>query len=108
VGLKALLWFYVYDVLIYYDIRVPVYHSPIFQATSKEGKEGGIEIIQPPANSKPGDRVYFEGSDFESRYWPCTPSITLIVLSDATPLSQLNPKKKIFEAVQPGTSYPLP
>jgi hypothetical protein len=35
------------------------------QATSKEGKEGGIELIQPPANSKPGDRVYFEGSDFE-------------------------------------------
>ena len=37
------------------------------QATSKEGKEGGIELIQPPANSKPGDRVYFEGSDFEGR-----------------------------------------
>ncbi|KIM43369.1 hypothetical protein M413DRAFT_444195 [Hebeloma cylindrosporum] len=55
-------------------------------ATSKEGKEGGIELIQPPANSKPGDRVYFEGSDFE----------------DATPLAQLNPKKKIFETVQPG------
>jgi hypothetical protein len=37
------------------------------QATSKEGKEGGIELIQPPANSKPGDRVYFEGSDFEGK-----------------------------------------
>jgi aminoacyl tRNA synthase complex-interacting multifunctional protein 1 len=36
------------------------------QATSKEGKDGGIELIQPPANSKPGDRVYFEGADFES------------------------------------------
>jgi len=55
-------------------------------ATSKEGKEGGIELIQPPANSKPGDRVYFEGSDYEN----------------ATPLSQLNPKKKIFETIQPG------
>ncbi|KAJ7288347.1 hypothetical protein C8J57DRAFT_1430480 [Mycena rebaudengoi] len=51
-------------------------------ATSKDGKEGGIELIQPPANSKPGDRVYFEG--------------------DATPLAQLNPKKKIFETIQPG------
>ncbi|KAI0801790.1 hypothetical protein BC629DRAFT_1284797 [Irpex lacteus] len=55
-------------------------------ATSKDGKEAGIELIQPPADSKPGDRVYFEGPDFES----------------ATPLSQLNPKKKIFETVQPG------
>ncbi|KAF5360924.1 hypothetical protein D9756_004797 [Leucocoprinus leucothites] len=55
-------------------------------ATSKEGKEGGIELIQPPPGSKPGERVYFEGSEFES----------------ATPLSQLNPKKKIFETIQPG------
>ncbi|EPT05209.1 hypothetical protein FOMPIDRAFT_1111941 [Fomitopsis schrenkii] len=55
-------------------------------ATSKDGKEGGLELIDPPPNSKPGDRVYFEGSEFES----------------ATPLSQLNPKKKIFETIQPG------
>ncbi|KAJ3977826.1 hypothetical protein EV361DRAFT_787466 [Lentinula raphanica] len=55
-------------------------------ATSKDGKEAGIELIQPPANSKPGDRVYFEGAEFEN----------------ATPLSQLNPKKKIFETIQPG------
>ncbi|KAJ7212123.1 hypothetical protein GGX14DRAFT_621908 [Mycena pura] len=55
-------------------------------ATSKDGKDAGIELIQPPANSKPGDRVYFEGSDYE----------------DATPLVQLNPKKKIFETIQPG------
>ncbi|KAJ6559205.1 hypothetical protein DFH09DRAFT_1162216 [Mycena vulgaris] len=55
-------------------------------ATSKDGKDAGIELIQPPANSKPGDRVYFEGSDF----------------ADATPVTQLNPKKKIFETIQPG------
>jgi len=55
-------------------------------ATSKDGKEGGIEIIQPPPNAKPGDRVYFEGAEYEN----------------ATPLSQLNPKKKIFETIQPG------
>ncbi|TEB39733.1 nucleic acid-binding protein [Coprinellus micaceus] len=55
-------------------------------ATSKEGREGGIELIQPPEGAKPGDRVYFEGGDYE----------------DATPLPQLNPKKKIFEAIQPG------
>ncbi|THH01578.1 hypothetical protein EW026_g1163 [Hermanssonia centrifuga] len=55
-------------------------------ATSKDGKEAGIELIQPPLDSKPGDRVFFEGPDFES----------------ATPLAQMNPKKKIFETVQPG------
>ncbi|TDL22210.1 nucleic acid-binding protein [Rickenella mellea] len=55
-------------------------------ATSKEGKEGGIETIQPPTGSQPGDRVYFEGEQYEN----------------ATPLSQLNPKKKIFETIQPG------
>jgi len=54
-------------------------------ATSKDGKEGGIELIQPPANAKPGDKVYFEG-EFEN----------------GTPLAQLNPKKKIFETIQPG------
>ncbi|KLO11471.1 nucleic acid-binding protein [Schizopora paradoxa] len=55
-------------------------------ATSKDGKEAGIELIQPPPGSKPGDRVYFEGEKYES----------------ASPLSQLNPKKKIFETIQPG------
>ena len=37
------------------------------QATSKGGKEAGIELIQPPAGSKPGDKIYFEGPDFESK-----------------------------------------
>ncbi|KAF7982906.1 hypothetical protein HWV62_25172 [Athelia sp. TMB] len=34
-------------------------------ATSKDGKDAGIELIQPPPGSKPGDRIYFEGADFE-------------------------------------------
>lgn len=38
----------------------------LLQATSKDGKEGGLELIDPPPNSKPGDRVYFEGPEFES------------------------------------------
>jgi len=38
------------------------------QATSKEGKNGGIELIQPPPGSQPGDRVYCEGQEFESQY----------------------------------------
>lgn len=55
-------------------------------ATSKEGKEGGIELVNPPEGSKIGEKVYFEGPDYEN----------------VTPLSQLNPKKKIFETIQPG------
>lgn len=42
-----------------------VAYASSFQATSKDGKEGGIEIIQPPPNSKPGDRIYFEGPEYE-------------------------------------------
>ena len=79
----------------------------IFQASSNEGKEGGIELVKPPENSKIGDRVYFEGPDYESegssshlQVYPVSnpyfPSL------DAFPLSQLNPKKKIFETIQPG------
>ncbi|KAH9950539.1 nucleic acid-binding protein [Amylocystis lapponica] len=58
----------------------------VLAATSKDGKEGGVELIEPPPGSKPGERVYFEGPEYEN----------------ATPLTQLNPKKKIFETVQPG------
>lgn len=38
----------------------------LMKATSKDGKEAGIELIQPPPGSKPGDRVYFEGEKYES------------------------------------------
>lgn len=41
-----------------------------------------VEILSPPVDSKPGDLVFVEG--FERR-----------------PDAQLNPKKKIFEAVAP-------
>jgi glutamyl-tRNA synthetase len=41
-----------------------------------------VEFLLPPAGSKPGDRVYFPGHE-------------------GTPDEQLNPKKKIFETVQP-------
>ncbi|KAG1906416.1 uncharacterized protein F5891DRAFT_1181828 [Suillus fuscotomentosus] len=58
----------------------------VLAATSKDGKDGGVELIQPPPGCKPGDRVYFEGPDYEN----------------AQPLAQMNPKKKIFETIQPG------
>ncbi|GAA6050163.1 hypothetical protein JCM3770_000432 [Rhodotorula araucariae] len=53
-------------------------------ATSPEGKDGGVEFVDPPAGSQPGDRVFFEG------------------FADRAALELLNPKKKIFETVQPG------
>jgi aminoacyl tRNA synthase complex-interacting multifunctional protein 1 len=58
----------------------------VLAATSKDGKDGGVELIQPPPGCKPGERVYFEGPDYEN----------------AQPLAQMNPKKKIFETIQPG------
>ncbi|CAX39813.1 amino acyl-tRNA synthetase complex component, putative [Candida dubliniensis CD36] len=41
-----------------------------------------VEFVNPPAGSKPGDKIFFEGYN-------------------GTPEKQLNPKKKIWEAVQP-------
>lgn len=42
-----------------------------------------VEFVNPPAGSKPGDKIFFEGYN-------------------AVPEKQLNPKKKVWEAVQPG------
>lgn len=43
---------------------------------------GRVEFVEPPKDAKAGDRVFFEGHSGE-------------------PLSQLNPKKKIWETFQP-------
>jgi aminoacyl tRNA synthase complex-interacting multifunctional protein 1 len=62
-------------------------------------------LLEPPPNSKPGDRVYFEGAEFESEL-PCIFEYFRAIddkkNSDATPVPQLNPKKKVFETIQPG------
>lgn len=85
------------------------------KATSKDGKDGGIELVRPPEGAKPGDRVYFEGADFESKvsHFPIPfsansscPSPLQSSCIDAQPLAQLNPKKKIFETIQPGQWIP--
>lgn len=41
-----------------------------------------VEFLVPPPGSKAGDKVYFEGHE-------------------GTPDEQLNPKKKVFESIQP-------
>ncbi|CAI8493655.1 unnamed protein product [Hanseniaspora opuntiae] len=48
--------------------------------------DGKVEFVNPPAGSKPGDKVFFEG------------------YGDEEPLAVLNPKKKIWEAFQPNFS----
>ncbi|WVF65330.1 methionine-tRNA ligase, beta subunit [Kwoniella sp. CBS 6097] len=56
-------------------------------ATAKDGKEaGGVQFVLPPAGSQPGERIYFEGEKYEN----------------SKPEGQLNPKKKVFETIQPG------
>lgn len=47
--------------------------------------EETVEFVSPPAGSKPGDKLFFEGYNSE-------------------PEKQLNPKKKVWETVQPGFS----
>lgn len=53
----------------------------------KEGEEdhhaGPVELVSPPADAKAGERVYFEG-------WKGEPE------------GVLNPKKKVWETIQPG------
>lgn len=44
--------------------------------------DGVVEFVNPPEGSKPGDKIFFEGYN-------------------GVPEKQLNPKKKIWEAVQP-------
>ncbi|KAK0535387.1 G4 quadruplex nucleic acid binding protein [Tilletia horrida] len=59
-------------------------YAMLLCATHKDGKDGGVEPILPPEGSKPGDRIWVEGYE------------------GMDPEAQLNPKKKIFEAIQPG------
>ncbi|OCF78868.1 methionine-tRNA ligase, beta subunit [Kwoniella mangroviensis CBS 8886] len=62
-------------------------YAMLLCASSKDGKdEGGIEFVYPPEGSQPGERIYFEGEKYEN----------------VKPEAQLNPKKKVFETIQPG------
>jgi len=64
-------------------------------AASPKSEEGAdphahdriVELVNPPAGSEAGDKVYFEG-------WPYG--------EGKGPEKQLNPKKKQWEAIQPG------
>ncbi|CAI2164928.1 9673_t:CDS:2 [Funneliformis geosporum] len=53
----------------------------VLAATSTEGN---VELVDPPPGSKPGDRAYFEGYE------------------EGSPEPVLNPKRKVWETLQPG------
>ena len=89
------------------------------QASSADGKDGGLEFVKPPAESQPGDRIYFEGEKYEGeisiilhlqrtkRIDQCASAesgrlcANTYLVTGQTPEAQLNPKKKIFETIQP-------
>ena len=52
-------------------------------AEGEDSHKGPVELVNPPVDSKAGDRVFFEGWEGE-------------------PEAVLNPKKKIWETIQPG------
>jgi len=56
-------------------------HAMVLCATSPDGTK--VEFVEPPKGSKPGDKV-------------------VIGNYNGVPEAQLNPKKKIFESIQPG------
>ncbi|KAJ3112513.1 hypothetical protein HDU96_004494 [Phlyctochytrium bullatum] len=55
-------------------------HAMVLCASNSDHTK--VEFLLPPPQSKPGDRVFFRGHE-------------------GTPEEQLNPKKKVFETVQP-------
>ncbi|KAK4454204.1 hypothetical protein QBC34DRAFT_155124 [Podospora aff. communis PSN243] len=57
--------------------------SPRIKEGEVDDHKGPVELVNPPADAKAGERVYFEG-------W------------QAEPEKVLNPKKKIWETFQPG------
>jgi aminoacyl tRNA synthase complex-interacting multifunctional protein 1 len=48
------------------------------------GADGKVEILLPPKDAKPGDKAFFE------------------TFEEGQPDSVLNPKKKVWETIQPG------
>lgn len=57
--------------------------SPRLGPGEEDTHKGPVELVNPPKDAKPGERVYFEGWEGE-------------------PEGQLNPKKKVWETLQPG------
>ena len=57
--------------------------SPRLQEGEVDDHKGPVELVDPPTEAAAGDRIFFEGWEGE-------------------PEGQLNPKKKVFESLQPG------
>jgi hypothetical protein len=58
---------------VYVDVAVSCLilcaDSNPYKASSADGKDGGLEFVKPPAESQPGERIYFEGEKYESESW---------------------------------------
>jgi aminoacyl tRNA synthase complex-interacting multifunctional protein 1 len=57
--------------------------SPRLEAGEEDHHAGPVELVTPPADAPPGERVYFEGWQGE-------------------PEGVLNPKRKVWDTIQPG------
>ena len=57
--------------------------SPRLSSGEEDSHKGPVELVDPPAGANAGERVYFEGWEGE-------------------PEAVLNPKKKVWETIQPG------
>ena len=57
--------------------------SPRLREGEVDDHKGPVELVDPPAEAAAGDRIFFQGWEGE-------------------PEGQLNPKKKVFESLQPG------
>jgi aminoacyl tRNA synthase complex-interacting multifunctional protein 1 len=65
------------------------------------GVDGKVELLAPPSGSKPGDKVIFE--TFTEGLFLFAYSHNFAQLTHpGTPDAVLNPKKKVWETIQPG------
>ncbi|KIO29214.1 hypothetical protein M407DRAFT_228202 [Tulasnella calospora MUT 4182] len=48
-------------------VRCRIVLTQVHWASHKDGKDKGIEIVDPPKGCKSGDRIYFEGEKYESK-----------------------------------------
>jgi len=70
-------------------------YAMLLCASSKDGKEGGVEFVLPPAGSQPGERIYFEGEKYESKLLFCRKPDTKLTCRCST-RDSIEPQKEGF------------
>ncbi|KAL1407546.1 G4 quadruplex nucleic acid binding protein [Vanrija albida] len=74
-------------------------YAMLLCASSKDGKDGGVEFVLPPLARSPAT-----ASTLRARSMRVSTTPWAQLTTDATPEAQLNPKKKVFETIQPNFS----